>query len=55
MSTTTRASAEQGTESDVPAILAAHPRLIGALFMLALLLTQAGDAAAAGCATIAGP
>lgn len=35
--------------------LAEHPRMIGMLFLLVLLLTQAGNAAAAAASTQAGP
>lgn len=55
MSTAPEGVAKNRTETTVQSVLAEHPRLIGALFMLALLLTQMGDAAAAGCSTIAGP
>lgn len=37
------------------AYLAEHPRMIGTLFMLVLLLTQAGNAAAAASSTQVGP
>lgn len=37
------------------AYLADHPRMIGALFMLLLLLVQAGTAAANGACSNAGP
>lgn len=35
--------------------LADNPRMIGALFTLVLLLTQAGNAMAAGASSVAGP
>ncbi|WP_255491976.1 hypothetical protein [Haloarcula sp. JP-L23] len=35
--------------------LAEHPRMAGALFTILLLLTQAGNAAAANSASISGP
>jgi len=55
MSTTTRTLAEHSTESTMKDVLAAHPRLIGVLFMLVLLFSQAGEAAAANSSCIAGP
>lgn len=41
--------------SAIDAFLADHPRMIGVLFTLLLLLTQAGAAAAAGMSTNYGP
>lgn len=35
--------------------VAAHPRTIGALFTLCLLLTQAGTALGSGCRAFYGP
>lgn len=35
--------------------LADHPRMLGVLFMVTVLLAQAGSAAAAGGATVNGP
>lgn len=37
------------------AYMAEHPRMIGALFSLVLLLTQAGTAMAGGASSVAGP
>lgn len=42
-------------ESDLKAYLAEHPRLIGALFMMMLLLSQAGNAAGAAASVTSGP
>lgn len=55
MSMTPQASGEHSTESTSQGFLMDHPRMIGALFMLVLLLTQAGNAAAANSSSIAGP
>lgn len=54
MSTTSHATDENSTESTISSYLAEHPRMIGVLFMLVLLLTQAG-AAAAGVTSYPGP
>ena len=43
------------TDSDMASFLAEHPRLMGVLFTLFVLLTQMGSAAAAGATTISGP
>lgn len=42
-------------ESDLTAYLEANPRMIGVLFTMILLLTQAGNAAAACAGTQGGP
>lgn len=41
--------------SDLTAYLTENPRMIGVLFTIMLLLTQAGNAAAAAGTTTAGP
>jgi len=43
------------SDSTMKSFLAEHPRLMGALFMLTVLLTQVGSAAAANGHTISGP
>ncbi len=43
------------TEHTVPNYLAEHPRMTGVLFMLFLLLTQAGQVAGAGGSVTIGP
>ncbi|WP_456071048.1 DUF7503 family protein [Halospeciosus flavus] len=43
------------TTRSVSAYLEEHPRMTGALFMILLLLTQAGNTAAAMMGTNAGP
>ncbi|MCU4802165.1 hypothetical protein OB920_17450 [Halobacteria archaeon HArc-gm2] len=43
------------TESTTAAFLESHPKLLGALFMALVLLTQAGAAAGAIAGTTAGP
>jgi hypothetical protein len=43
------------SDSKIGSYLKNHPRMIGALFMMMVLLTQAGNAAAANGTTIAGP
>lgn len=43
------------TESKMGSFLREHPRLMGALFMITLLLTQIGTAAAGMGTTISGP
>lgn len=55
MSTTSHAATETSPESTVTSYLAEHPRMIGVLFMLVLVLTQAGSAAGAASSSIAGP
>lgn len=43
-------------ESDsIKSYLEANPRMMGVLFMMVLLLSQAGNAAAGICSTYAGP
>lgn len=42
------------SNDNIKAHLAEHPRLIGVLFTMLLLLSQAGNAAA-GWATVSGP
>lgn len=55
MSTTPHTAADTGSESTISSYLAEHPRMIGVLFMLLLVLTQAGSAAGAMSSSIAGP
>lgn len=55
MSTTTRATGESSSETTIREFLTDHPRMIGVLFMLALVITQASAPAAAGVSSIAGP
>ena len=43
------------SDSKLSSYLKDHPRMIGALFMMLLLLTQAGNAAAGMGTTVAGP
>ena len=43
------------TDSRMASYLAEHPRLIGALFMLTVLLTQIGGVAAGNSHTVSGP
>ena len=43
------------TESKTSEFVASHPKLLGALFMVLLLLTQAGGAAGAAMSSTAGP
>ncbi len=43
------------TESKTREFVASHPKLLGALFMTMLLLTQAGGAAGAIMGSTAGP
>ena len=43
------------TDSDMASFLAEHPRLMGVLFTLFVLLTQVGSVAAGGAHTISGP
>ena len=43
------------TDSDMASFLAEHPRLMGVLFTLFVLLTQMGSAAAGVGHTISGP
>jgi hypothetical protein len=43
------------SENSIKAYLANHPRMTGVLFTVLLLLTQAGNAAAGGHMTVAGP
>lgn len=42
-------------DNDIASYLAEHPRMIGVLFTMMLLLTQAGNAAAGGGSTLIGP
>lgn len=42
-------------DTDLRSYLAEHPRMIGALFTVLLLLSQAGSAMAANGATYSGP
>lgn len=43
------------SETDIRSYLAENPRMIGVLFTMFLLLTQAGNVAAGGGGTISGP
>lgn len=43
------------SESTMKSYLADHPRMIGAVFMMLLLLTQAGNAVAGTAGVITGP
>lgn len=43
------------SESTMKSYLADHPRMIGAVFMMLLLLTQAGNATASLATAITGP
>lgn len=43
------------SQNDIRTYLAENPRMIGVAFTLFLLLSQAGNAAAAGGGSIAGP
>jgi len=43
------------SESEETSFLAQHPRMIGVLFMLLVLLTQMGSAAASAGAVTLGP
>lgn len=42
-------------ETSFRSYVAEHPRMIGALFALTLLLTQAGTALGSGCRAFYGP
>ena len=42
-------------DNDIASYLAEHPRMIGVLFTMMLLLTQAGNVAAGGGNTLIGP
>ena len=42
-------------ETDLKAYLESNPRMIGVLFTMILLLTQAGNVAAANCGVLRGP
>jgi hypothetical protein len=42
-------------DNEIAAYLAEHPRMIGVLFTMMLLLTQAGNVAAGNSNVIAGP
>lgn len=43
------------SESQLASHLAQHPRMIGVLFTMLLLLTQAGNAAAGNTVSVGGP
>ena len=45
----------QGENSDITAWIAKHPRMMGVLFVLMMLLTQVGTVAAGNGGTIVGP
>jgi len=58
MSSSATTPADAGStdsESQVAQYFSEHPRMLGALFTILLLLTQVGSAAAATSATTAGP
>ncbi len=42
-------------DNDIAAFLAEHPRMIGVLFTMMMLLTQAGNVAAGSGFTVSGP
>jgi hypothetical protein len=42
-------------DNEIAAYLAEHPRMIGVLFTMMLLLTQAGNVAAGNNVTVIGP
>ena len=42
-------------DNDIAAYLAEHPRMIGVLFTMVLLLSQAGGAAGAAAVACSGP
>jgi len=55
-STTTPVEAEKPTsENAIAQYLADHPRMLGGLFTVLLLLTQIGNVAAGESSTVAGP
>jgi len=55
-STTTPVDTERTeSESSIAAYFAEHPRMLGGLFTVLLLLTQVGNVAAGESASIAGP
>lgn len=43
------------TQTNFPTYVAEHPKMIGAVFTLLLLLTQAGSALGAACMNYSGP
>ncbi|WP_449272300.1 DUF7503 family protein [Halorussus salinisoli] len=43
------------TDKTITAYLAENPRMMGALFTLLLIMTQAGNATAANMSTVSGP
>lgn len=45
----------ESTSSSMKAYLAEHPKMVGALFTLTILLSQAGAVAAGGGSSHAGP
>jgi len=58
MSSSTTTSVDAGStdsESSIAQYFAEHPRMLGGLFTVLLLLTQVGNAAAGESATVAGP
>lgn len=58
MSSRTTTPVETGStdsESSFAQYFAEHPRMLGALFTILLLLTQVGNAAAGEAATVSGP
>lgn len=55
MSQTQTQTSELDSESTVSEFLRDHPRFMGALFTLLLLLTQAGSTIAGQSSTVAGP
>ena len=55
-STTTPVEAESTeSKSSVAQYFAEHPRMLGAMFTILLLLTQVGNAAAGSSASVSGP
>lgn len=55
MSTTPHTATETSSESTITSYLAEHPRMIGVVFTLMLVLSQAGSAAGANSSSIPGP
>ena len=45
----------QGENSDIKAWIAKHPRMMGVLFVLMMLLSQVGTVAAGNAGTTVGP
>lgn len=55
MSTTERTRTTERTETTITEYLSEHPRMLGVLFMILLVLTQAGQVSAGMSSSIAGP